>query len=770
MPHSTGHALRNVRRRAVIVGSAVAATTIIGAVFLASYNRVERYVTLTTQLDAFARSASGLHALEWQAVAEGDVGEETSERIRGARSRFLQARRALGDNPNDPLLLALTEAYGPYVASMDRMTQLLATGERRPLGTEGLVAMAAYERVDVLVQRAKQEALARELDSLRRLQGWTLGLLLFGTVAAVLGSLRAFSTIEHSEERYRALSEHATDLLWIVDAGGRVIYRTPSVVNTVVGAADDRPATLWEAVHPDTADEVRAFIADLVAHPGAPRTFEGRFRGRADRDLYLEVLGRNLLQNRSVRGIVLNARDISERKEHEDALRKRALHDGLTGLPNRVLLLDRVTSALSAAGHQPDLIFAVIFIDLDGFKAVNDSFGHAVGDELLAAVATRLASTLRIIGRALPSGARRPPGTDTLARVGGDEFVVLLNHSRSATNALAAANRLLSELQRPFAIGGQDVMVSASLGVTTGPGAYSTADELLRDADTAMYRAKAAGGSKVHMFDDAMQQTAVRSLALKAGLRLAVEREEFSLLYQPIVELDTGRFHACEALVRWNHRDGVVVPSDFIHLAEETGLIVPLGRWVMSEACRQAAAWRREFPDLPPGIVSVNVSAKELAQPNFIADFDHVVSASGARPDDITVELTESVTMQDPEGAIAKIELIRARGHRVSMDDFGTGHSSLSYFHRLPMDILKVDQSFVSDIETSTRALGAVRLMVDMARQVGMKVIAEGIETPGQLALLSDVGCTLGQGYAFARPLEPDALRDRFLRLNNRVS
>jgi predicted signal transduction protein with EAL and GGDEF domain len=479
------------------------------------------------------------------------------------------------------------------------------------------------------------------------------------------------------------------------------------------------------------------------------------------------LVGRNLAHYPSVRGIVLNGRNITERREHEAVLRREALHDSLTQLPNRVLLVDRIAAVLAACGHDPDLTFAVMFIDLDGFKAVNDAMGHAAGDELLTSVATRLSSTLRILGRTNhhvgPQGVRRPPGTDTVARLGGDEFVVLLNHTRNATNALAAANRILSELTRPFTVAGEDLFISASLGVTTGPGGYVSVDELLRDPDIAMYRAKASGRSRVQMFDPAMQVTAARSLSLRAQLRKALQQQEFVLRYQLIVSLATGQCHGCEALVRWRHDDDMIAPSDFIPLAEEAGLIVPLGRWVRAEACRQAAAWRHEFPDLPPGLVSVNVSASELAHADFIFDLDRAVAASRLRPADLRLELTESVAMKDAMEAIAVIERLRERGHTVAMDDFGTGHCSLSYFHRIPVDVLKIDQSFVRDIETSARALAAVKLMIGIASTAGMRVVAEGVETDRQAALLFDAGCTLAQGYFFAEPLEAHELRERFL-------
>jgi len=750
-----------------VVGAAFAMAIFVGA-FLISYGRVERYLRMSNQLVTFGRHASVLHTLQWQVLAEQDLSDESAERVREARLRFLNARLLVTGDPNDPFPAALGEAYEAYVASVDRILLLIAVGDLEKANQEErTVVERAYANLDRVVVRAEQTARARELQDLRMIQAGSFGALLLGALVTVWISFRMFASLEQSGERFRALSEHSADLLWVVEPDGRILYSTPSVTSALgTGANSETVAMFWDAVHPDDLERTRSFVSSLTLQPGTLHTFEGRFRSRDGRDLQLEVVGRDLVRNPSVRGIVLNGRNITERMVHAAALLEGALHDSLTHLPNRVLLTDRITAALAACAHDPDLAFAVMFIDLDGFKAINDGMGHAVGDELLRAVALRLSSALRILGAGYrqvePSGIGRL-GTDTLARVGGDEFVVLLNHIRNAADALAAANRLLLELNRPFTVGGQDLFVSASLGVTTGPGGYLSVDELLRDADIAMYRAKASGRSQVQMFDPTMQAKAVRSLSLKAQMRKAIEQEDLALLYQPIVSLETRQFHGCEALVRWLHADGVINPNEFIPLAEETGLIVPLGRWAMAAACRQVRAWRTEFPHLPAGLVSVNVSAIELAHPEFIANLDHVVAVTGIQPADLRLELTESVAMHEPLSAIAVIHQLRARGHQVAMDDFGTGHCSLSYFHQLSVDALKIDRSFVHDLDTSARALSAVRLMVDMARTVGTEVIVEGVETERQAAILLGVGCTLAQGFAFARPLGASELRERYL-------
>ncbi|HKY23089.1 MAG TPA: EAL domain-containing protein [Vicinamibacterales bacterium] len=747
--------------------AAVAISTFIAA-FLLSYGRVERYLRMSHQLVTFGRHASVLHALQWRVLAERDLSDESAERVREARLRFLDARRLVTADPSDPYQTALIAAYDAYVASVDRILVLIDIGDlEKAHHEERSIVEMAYADLDRIIVEAEQSARARELSDLRMIQVGSFCVLILGALIAVGVSFRMFTSLEQSAERFRALSEHSADLLWVVEPAGRILYSTPSVTTALEASGNgESVGMLWDAVHPEDLERTRSFISTLTLTPGWLHTFEGRFRGRDGRDLQLEIVGRDLTHNPSVRGIVLNGRNITERLEYEAALREGALRDSLTHLPNRVLLSDRIAAVLAACAHDPNLTFAVMFIDLDGFKAINDGMGHAVGDELLKAVAQRLSSALRILGavhrQVVPPGVGRL-GTDTLARVGGDEFVVLLNHTRNVTNALAAANRLLAELNRPFTVAGKDLFVSASLGVTTGPGHYVSVNDMLRDADIAMYRAKASGRSQVQMFDPTIQAKAVRSLSLKAQMRKAIEQEELVLLYQPVVSLGSGKFQGCEALVRWIHADGIINPDEFIPLAEETGLIVPLGRWTMHKACSQAHAWRTEFPDLPEGLVSVNVSAIELAHPDFITNLDRIVQASGIQPSDLRLELTESVAMHEPSRTIKAIHQLRTRGHQVAMDDFGTGHCSLSYFHQLPVDLLKIDQSFVHDLETSARAVSAVRLMVDMARTVGTEVIVEGVETERQATILLGVGCTLAQGYAFSRPLEASDLREQFL-------
>jgi predicted signal transduction protein with EAL and GGDEF domain len=429
--------------------------------------------------------------------------------------------------------------------------------------------------------------------------------------------------------------------------------------------------------------------------------------------------------------------------------------------------MDRIRSTLAACGHNPTLTFAVIYLDLDGFKSVNDTMGHAAGDALLVAVARRLSDTVRILGRTAPdaggSAPRRAPGTDTLARVGGDEFVVLLNHTRNDTNALAAATRILSAINTPFAIEGREVTISASVGVAVGPGQYTGADPLVRDADVAMYRAKAAGRSQIKMFDPTMQAEASRQMVHRGQLRAAVARQDFVVLFQPIVCVEKHRLQGFEALLRWRHEGTLVPPADFLPLAEETGLIVSLGRWAMEQACRQARVWRAAHPDLPAGLMTINVSHREMADGEFLTHLGRAVSEAGIDPTDLRIELTESVALQDPAHALALIRQLRLRGHRVSMDGFGVGHSLLSWFDQLPFDGFKLDGSFVRNLDTSARSLNVVRLVVELAKEGGIELVAEGVESERQVEILRTLGCTLHQGYFFAEPQEAAQLDQTFV-------
>lgn len=430
--------------------------------------------------------------------------------------------------------------------------------------------------------------------------------------------------------------------------------------------------------------------------------------------------------------------DISERKAFEFQLAHQATHDPLTGLPNRTLLLDRLGVALARA-RRNERHLAVLFLDLDHFKVVNDSLGHSLGDRLLVEIAKRLGAALR-------------PG-DTIARFGGDEFVVLCEELDDRHDAIPLAERLVDSISGPFSIDDSEVFVHVSIGIAFAESAEADPETLIRDADAAMYQAKDRGRARWVIFDHAMRAHAVERLAIENTLRRALERHELKVYYQPIIDLDYGRITGVEALVRWGHPErGLLLPGDFIHIAEETGLIMPIGRWVFDQACRQVQRWRVEYPQLKTLHLSVNLSGHQLAHPEIIRDVGSVLAETGIDPSLVDIEMTESVLMEDVEASHVTLAKLKALGVRLAIDDFGTGYSSLSYLRRFPVDQLKVDRSFVDGLGSDPNDSAIVTAIITLAHTLGLEAVAEGVETAEQLSELRRLSCDKGQGFLMARP------------------
>jgi diguanylate cyclase (GGDEF)-like protein len=485
-----------------------------------------------------------------------------------------------------------------------------------------------------------------------------------------------------------------------------------------------------------------ALLERLAATPGSVSGGEVRMRHADGRWRWIELVGTNLMSDPDVRGIVLNCRDVTDRRTLEEQLRHQAFHDPLTNLANRPLLVDRIEHELEARPMESPATTAVLLIDLDDFKTVNDSLGHAAGDELLVAVADRVRATLR--------------GRDTAARIGGDEFGILLR-TGEREEVEAIAERMLAAIREPIDLGDHHLTVAASMGIAFADGRQSTADELLRSADVAMYMAKARGKDRFVVFEASMHDAAVRRLRLKADLEHGLEAGQFHLVYQPIVDLASGGPVGLEALLRWNHPSWMIGPAEFVPFAEETGMIIPLGRWVLEEACRHAVA----LDATPAGRgldVSVNVSAVQLARAEFVDEVAGVLKATGLDPARLILELTESVLL-DREGApMTSLTRLHELGIRLAIDDFGTGYSSLSYLHDLPIDILKIDISFVAALDAGREAPAVVRSIIRLAGTLGLHTIAEGIERPEQAGRLRTLGADYGQGFLFAPPLSSEEL------------
>src|SRR5258708_1866041 len=445
---------------------------------------------------------------------------------------------------------------------------------------------------------------------------------------------------------------------------------------------------------------------------------------------------------RNAQGSVVGAAtigiDVTEQRRAESQLLHDAFHDVLTGLPNRALFLDRVAHALARSRRDSPRSFAVMLLDIDRFKVVNDSLGHAVGDQLLVLLGQRLQTCLR--------------GGDTVARFGGDEFTIMVESIVDVTDATRSAARIQAALSAPFVVEGEEIYASVSVGIAVAAPEYDRPEQMVRDADTAMYRAKAQGKARYEIFDAAMRAEAVTLLQLETDLRLAIERHELRVHYQPIVTIESGRLVGFEALVRWQHPiKGLVLPAQFISVAEETGLIVPIGAFVLDHACAQLAAWR--LRDATGISVSVNISSRQFSQSDLVHDVERALRTHRLNGSDLNLEITESVLIQHAATALATIKRLREIGVTISIDDFGTGYSSLSYLHSFPIDKLKIDSSFVRDFGHDKKTVEITRTIIQLANNLGIDVIAEGIERDDQRNQLAQMRCGFGQGYLYSRPV-----------------
>jgi diguanylate cyclase (GGDEF)-like protein/PAS domain S-box-containing protein len=749
-------------RQGATVACALLVIIAMVVIAMSAQSDAKRHLDTELQMERVQTAGQQIAALTWEGQAEirgphhpsGDPGL-----IRRSFAVFTDLDRTLATLRRlDPSAVTTTLSRDVGLVYAESSAAVLIVGQGRSEGAMSMLQGALWPAVDALVHDAQHAVAAQKLVADRAARTASLayigsllgGLLLLVILGVSLHRLRragmlseAHRALERrSEERVRALIEHSSDVITVVDEELIIRWQSSSSRSTLGRAPDSLVGTrLSELVHPE---DVLALEEQLAAGKERTGTFTARFRHADGEWLHLEAIAENRLADPAVEGVILSMRDVSERQALEAELRHQAFHDALTGLANRALFEDRLAHALAGARRHGRPV-AVLFLDLDDFKTINDSLGHVSGDELLRAVAIRIAGMVRV--------------TDTAARLGGDEFAILVEIMDDAADAELIAGRLLEVIAHPFEIAGRELRVSASIGLARSDGSTGV-DELLRNADTAMYAAKESGKGLVQTFEPGMHERVLRRLELTGELQRALEENQFELDYQPIVELDTGAITGAEALVRWAHPTrGRLAPGHFIGLAEETGLIVPLGNWILNTACAQGARWQQEFPERALDI-NVNVSTRQLHDPDFPATVAAALEEAGLRPAQLVLEITESLLPDDSQQIIAQLTQLKAVGVRVAVDDFGTGYSALSRLQAYPVDFLKIDRSFIDGIENDPGKGQLVRGIVNLGESLHLQVVAEGIEEPDQADQLRRMRSPLGQGYLFSRPIDSERMAE----------
>ena len=552
---------------------------------------------------------------------------------------------------------------------------------------------------------------------------------------------RHLAQMQESEERFRSAFDHAPIGMALVSPDGRWLQVNQSLCD-IVGYSEDefKGMTFQSITNPEDLGDFLDHLKRVLDGHVPTHQMEKRYLHKQGHEVWV-LVGVSLIRDTESKcqRFIFQIQDITNRKRAEAQLVHDAFHDSLTGLPNRAWFMEQLQESLDLVRAQRERLFAVLFLDLDRFKLINDSIGHMVGDQLLIGIANRLRHCLR--------------PQDKVARLGGDEFTILLNGIRDAREAIDVAERVQKNLSQPFNLGGYETFTTVSIGIALSDLEYKRPEDFLRDADTAMYQAKSLGKARYVIFDKGMHTHAVNLLQLETDLRRAIDRNEFFIEYQPIVKLETGRLIGFEALVRWQHPErGTIPPDRFIAVAEETGSIVHIGQWVLLEACIQMKRWQEIYASETPLSISVNLSARQFGHSNLLEQITRILDATGLDPRSLELEITESIVMDNVESASVTLDKLRALGVELSIDDFGTGYSSLSYLHRLPIDTLKIDRSFVSRIgENNEKEI--VRTIIMLAQNLGMGVIAEGVETTGQLERLRELGCQSIQGFLVSKPL-----------------
>lgn len=611
-------------------------------------------------------------------------------------------------------------------------------------------------------------------DPLAWVRGLTAFVLLFDiyTLYQHRQLQRVRRQLAERDKLFHLITEYAADMIAVVDNDGNRLYNSPAYQRVLGYSAEELGGgSAFDQIHPSDRERVRE-AASKARTTGQGQRLEYRLRHKDQSLRTLESTASPIWSAKGeIEGLVIVNRDITERKRAEELLEHNAFHDALTDLPNRALFIDRLQHALMRVRRRnSDYKFAVLFVDIDEFKVLNDSLGHSAGDELLVQIAKRLTVNFRDTDTlARSANAETHPNPDDLARLGGDEFTVLLEDIVSASDAIRVADRVQARIALPFDIKGQQIVISASVGIALSSSSYASAEDVLRDSEIAMYRAKRAGKARCQVFDPAMHSSAVLRLKLETELRRGLEMGELVVYYQPIVSLSGGRIVGFEALSRWRHPQGLISPADFIPVADETGLILPLNRALLREACLQLKNWQSQLALEPPLTMSVNLSAKQFTQPDTANDIATILQETRVAPNVINFEIMETIAMSDADWAMRVLRDLKVLGVHLSIDDFGTGYSSLGRLPRLPIDALKIDRSFISNM-TDHENREIVRTIITLAHSLNLKVVAEGTETEDQISELKQVGCEMAQGYFYSPPVSAQSAFDLLLRNSSAVS
>ncbi|MBV9216826.1 MAG: EAL domain-containing protein, partial [Acidobacteria bacterium] len=687
----------------------------------------------------------------WQDISERKLAENA---LKESEARY----RQLFENAND--IIYVHDLDGNYISINQAAERIFGYSHEEALSLN-MADITAPEHMDLVRQmleskvKGEQGQTVYEIECVKRdgsrvnlevnssvIHKDGIPIAIQGVARDVTGRKLADDAIRKSEERYRDLFENANDLIYTHDLEGNFtsLNRAGEMI-TGYSREEALSLNLADVVAPEYLESAKTMTARKMAGEG-PTTYQLDIIAKEGHRVTLDLSTRIMVADGLPVGVQGIARDITERTRAEEKLRHYALHDTLTELPNRVQFMNHLKQAIDRAEGNEYAKFAVLFLDLDRFKVINDSLGHAVGDKLLIAIAERLTACIR-------------PG-DVVARLGGDEFTILLNRSGDVNEVVRVAERLQQKISEPFKIDNYEVFTSASIGIIVANDVSRSPEDFLRDADAAMYRAKEAGKARYEIFDTEMHVRNMNLLQIETDLRHAVERNEFEVLYQPIVDLRTGAVDEFEALIRWRHpRHGLIAPNEFVGVAEETGLIVPIGKWILEESALQVGDWQRKFSR--PLSVSVNLSAKQLMHPTLMPCVTEILFESGLNANQLKLEVTESTVMEHSEKSLKVLSELDHLGITLSTDDFGTGYSSLSYLQKFPFERLKIDRSFIRIMDEDEKSQAIVKTILMLGENLGIEVVAEGIETIPQFEKLRALGCTTGQGYLFSRPIDRES-------------